>query len=64
MFDVPLHDSRNSNIIDQAYDALMSETHYVKVASEASEPRRGSMYNNVKVGNLTEDANYSFDVEL
>jgi len=42
----------------------MSETHYVKVASEASEPRRGSMYNNVKVGNLTEDANYSFDVEL
>ena len=43
----------------------MSETQYVKAASKPTEKMiRSSKYNNVKVGNLTEDANYSFDIEL
>ena len=44
----------------------MSETGYVEVPAKLTKEmsQRNSKYNNVKVGNLTEDANYSFDIEL
>ena len=66
MFDVPLTDSQPTDVVDQACHQLMSETGYVEVPAKLTKEmsQRNSKYNNVKVGNLTEDANYSFDIEL
>lgn len=67
MFDVPLNDDRTYVGPDAENDMLTSETRYIKAASRPGErkPRKSSSkYSNVKVGNLTEDENYSFDVEL
>mmetsp|Transcript_34144 Transcript_34144/g.42218 ORF Transcript_34144/g.42218 Transcript_34144/m.42218 type:complete len:91 (+) Transcript_34144:1483-1755(+) len=67
MFDVPLNDERSYVGPEQENDMLTSETRYIKAASKPSEKqvrKTNSKYSNVRVGNLTEDESYSFDVEL
>jgi len=71
MFDVPLNDAKSyvgpSMLLETSGEALTSSTGYVKAASKPCEKKRSnpSKYSNVTgVGNLTEEENYSFDVEL
>ena len=72
MFDVPLNDAKSYVGPDLANaDALTSETRYARAPSQPSKkktsnPRRHLSNNqsSVKVGNLTEDDEYSFDVDL
>ena len=77
MFDVPLNDERSYHGPDLADAAMLtSETSYMQAASKPgqlkakpvttkqSAKKSRSKYNNVKVGNLTEDEEYSFDVDV
>lgn len=67
MFEVPLNDDRSYVGPDHETDMLTSETMYVKAAAEprkASKKSKGRKYGNVKVGPLTEDEDYSFEVEV
>ena len=61
MFEVPLNDacSYQGPGVDQ--DALTSNTAYAKVAAA---PTRAKNMQTTRVGNLTEDEEYSFDCEL
>ena len=67
MFDVPLNDDRSYVGPDlNNGDALTSETSYAKAPSKPSRKKisRSKSARTEKVGNLTEDDEYSFDVEL
>ena len=65
MFDVPLNDNRSYVGPDMTHDALTSEASYQVAPSKPQKPKKKatSSRNQVKVGNLTEDDEYSFDVE-
>ena len=64
MFDVPLNDSHSYQGpgLNDNEDMLTSQTCYAKAPSRPSKKTKKS--NNVRVGNLVEDEDYSFDVEL
>ena len=68
MFDVPLNDAKSYVGPDLAnVDVLTSETRYAKAPSQPSKKTSNSkrqLQSNVRVGNLTEDDEYSFDVDL
>lgn len=70
MFDVPLNDARSYQGPDLADgDALTSATCYTEAPSAPAKPSKKSYKKSrsaqqVKVGNLTEDDEYSFDVDL
>ena len=68
MFDVPLNDAKSYVGPDLAnVDALTSETRYARAPSQPSKKTNNSkrqLQSNVRVGNLTEDDEYSFDVDL
>lgn len=70
MFDVPLNDDRSyvgPDMTAEGQSALTSETMYSKAPSKPSKKaakKTRKTSDLVKVGNLTEDDEYSFDVEL
>ena len=65
MFDVPLNDACSFVGPEEDSDMLTSATSYVKAASKPSKSSRSRKYSNtVKVGNLTEDDEYSFECEI
>lgn len=61
MFDVPLNDARSyvGPDVDDV-DSLVSQTRYAKAPSKPGKKTRST----AKVGSLTEDEEYSFDVDL
>ena len=65
MFDVPLNDGRQSYIGNSdlsATDALTSETQYERAPSKPSKKNHSvRTQEKMRVGNLTEDEEYSFD---
>ncbi len=72
MFDVPLNDERSYSGPDYNNSAMLtSNTGYIQAASKAGQLKQSSRKsrskyapsNNVKVGSLAEDEEYSFDVD-
>jgi hypothetical protein len=65
MFDVPLNDGRQSYIGNaelSATDALTSETQYARAPSGPTKKNHSKRTpSQMRVGNLTEDEEYSFD---
>ena len=60
MFDVPLNDARTYVNNEMEQDSLTSQTRYAKAPSKPGKKTHAT----VKVGNLAEDEEYSFDVDL
>lgn len=60
MFDVPLNDARTYVNNDVEQHSLTSQTRYAKAPSKPGK----KTHTTVKVGNLAEDEEYSFDVDL
>lgn len=69
MFDVPLNDARSYVGPDGDADVLTSATHYAVARSQPAKPskkinKKSRTHQQDKVGNLTEDDEYSFDVDI